>query len=101
MCPIAWMSSVQVQAIPLPTMDRTGPDLRAARVSSDHRAPATPVVWPELLCPPMLWLWAGCMAGLQSEKKRAADGTRFGGQRVFIFALPSQRTPEIQLGTSN
>ncbi|MGH0165362.1 UNVERIFIED_CONTAM: hypothetical protein FKN15_053663 [Acipenser sinensis] len=26
------------------------------------------------------------MVGLQCEKKRSADGTRFGGQRVFIFA---------------
>ncbi|MGH0161344.1 UNVERIFIED_CONTAM: hypothetical protein FKN15_046520, partial [Acipenser sinensis] len=40
-------------------------------------------------------LWAlllgGCMVSLQCEKKRSADGTRFGGQRVFVFALPSQR----------
>ncbi|MGH0141041.1 UNVERIFIED_CONTAM: hypothetical protein FKN15_007570 [Acipenser sinensis] len=26
--------------------------------------------------------------GLQSEKKQLADGTRFGGQRVFVFAPP-------------
>ncbi|MGH0119904.1 UNVERIFIED_CONTAM: hypothetical protein FKN15_059832 [Acipenser sinensis] len=32
-----------------------------------------------------------CMVSLQCEKKRSADGTRFGGQRVFVFALPSQR----------
>ncbi|MGH0171703.1 UNVERIFIED_CONTAM: hypothetical protein FKN15_076838 [Acipenser sinensis] len=30
----------------------------------------------------------GCMVSLQCEKKRSADGTRFGGQRVFIFAAP-------------
>ncbi|MGH0132083.1 UNVERIFIED_CONTAM: hypothetical protein FKN15_027704 [Acipenser sinensis] len=33
-------------------------------------------------------LWAGYMAGLQSEKKWLADGTRFGGQRVFVFTAP-------------
>ncbi|MBN3283191.1 TGM1 glutamyltransferase, partial [Polyodon spathula] len=37
-------------------------------------------------------LSGGCMAGLQHVKKRAADGTLFGGQRVFVFApAPSQR----------
>ncbi|MGH0131109.1 UNVERIFIED_CONTAM: hypothetical protein FKN15_009751 [Acipenser sinensis] len=35
-----------------------------------------------------LSLWVGCMAGLQSEKKQSADGTHFGGQRVFVFAAP-------------
>ncbi|MGH0128511.1 UNVERIFIED_CONTAM: hypothetical protein FKN15_035362 [Acipenser sinensis] len=28
------------------------------------------------------------MVGLQCEKKRSADGTRFRGQRVFVFAAP-------------
>ncbi|MGH0179295.1 UNVERIFIED_CONTAM: hypothetical protein FKN15_001387 [Acipenser sinensis] len=35
-------------------------------------------------------LLGGCMASPQCEKKRSADGTRFGGQCVFVFALPSQ-----------
>ncbi|MGH0156023.1 UNVERIFIED_CONTAM: hypothetical protein FKN15_029833 [Acipenser sinensis] len=30
-------------------------------------------------------------AALSIENMRSADGTRFGGQRVFVFALPSQR----------
>ncbi|MGH0151302.1 UNVERIFIED_CONTAM: hypothetical protein FKN15_034081 [Acipenser sinensis] len=30
------------------------------------------------------------MVSPQCEKKRSADGTRFRGQRVFVFALPSQ-----------
>ncbi|MGH0187915.1 UNVERIFIED_CONTAM: hypothetical protein FKN15_030477 [Acipenser sinensis] len=52
------------------------------------RAPAgLPVSCPELRCPPTLYLWAGCMAGLQNEKQ-SADGTRFRGQRVFVFAPP-------------
>ncbi|MGH0181762.1 UNVERIFIED_CONTAM: hypothetical protein FKN15_007800 [Acipenser sinensis] len=34
---------------------------------------------------------SGCMAGLESEKKRSADGTRFGGQRVFVFTAPEQK----------
>ncbi|MGH0173127.1 UNVERIFIED_CONTAM: hypothetical protein FKN15_064628 [Acipenser sinensis] len=32
------------------------------------------------------------MVSPQCEKKQSADGTRFGGQRVFVFALPSQRS---------
>ncbi|MGH0146798.1 UNVERIFIED_CONTAM: hypothetical protein FKN15_008978 [Acipenser sinensis] len=36
-------------------------------------------------------LLGGCMESPQYEKKRSADGTRFRGQRVFVFALPSQR----------
>ncbi|MGH0181208.1 UNVERIFIED_CONTAM: hypothetical protein FKN15_005800 [Acipenser sinensis] len=32
----------------------------------------------------------------QREKKRSADGTRFGGQRVFIFTLPSQPRGGVQ-----
>ncbi|MGH0154945.1 UNVERIFIED_CONTAM: hypothetical protein FKN15_028298 [Acipenser sinensis] len=35
-------------------------------------------------------LLGGCMVSPQCEKKRSADGTRFGGQHVFIFTLPSQ-----------
>ncbi|MGH0147560.1 UNVERIFIED_CONTAM: hypothetical protein FKN15_076841 [Acipenser sinensis] len=30
-----------------------------------------------------LQLWVGCMTGLQSEKKRSADGTRFRGQHLL------------------
>ncbi|MGH0130169.1 UNVERIFIED_CONTAM: hypothetical protein FKN15_048947 [Acipenser sinensis] len=30
----------------------------------------------------------GCMVSLQCENKQSADGTRFGGQRVFVFAAP-------------
>ncbi|MGH0154647.1 UNVERIFIED_CONTAM: hypothetical protein FKN15_036954 [Acipenser sinensis] len=30
----------------------------------------------------------GCMVSLQCEKKRSADGTCFGGQRVLVFATP-------------
>ncbi|MGH0162474.1 UNVERIFIED_CONTAM: hypothetical protein FKN15_063579 [Acipenser sinensis] len=36
-------------------------------------------------------LLGGCMVSPQCEKKQSADGTRFRGQRVFVFALPSQR----------
>ncbi|MGH0185309.1 UNVERIFIED_CONTAM: hypothetical protein FKN15_017731 [Acipenser sinensis] len=60
MRPIAWTSPVQVQAIPLPTVDgssqgggaklakrRLGEGgLRSARVSSVHCTRATPVDWP-------------------------------------------------------
>ncbi|MGH0187054.1 UNVERIFIED_CONTAM: hypothetical protein FKN15_023599 [Acipenser sinensis] len=51
MHPIAWTSPVRVQAIPLPTVDESsqgarGGGLRSVRVSSAHRVPATPVVWP-------------------------------------------------------
>ncbi|MGH0169253.1 UNVERIFIED_CONTAM: hypothetical protein FKN15_056446 [Acipenser sinensis] len=35
-------------------------------------------------------LLGGCMVSPQCEKKRSADGTHFGGQCVFVFALPSQ-----------
>ncbi|MGH0178616.1 UNVERIFIED_CONTAM: hypothetical protein FKN15_077503 [Acipenser sinensis] len=75
-----------------------GGRVRSARMSSAHRAPAPPVVWPGacgLACKlpraalssdavALRWLHSEC------EKKRTADGTRFGGQRVFIFTLPSQ-----------
>ncbi|MGH0168571.1 UNVERIFIED_CONTAM: hypothetical protein FKN15_055045 [Acipenser sinensis] len=42
------------------------------------------------------------MAGLQSEKKRPADGTRFGRQHVFIFAVPesAQWWDRSQIGLS-
>ncbi|MGH0156132.1 UNVERIFIED_CONTAM: hypothetical protein FKN15_031295 [Acipenser sinensis] len=57
---IAWTSRVRIQALPQPTMDGELPGggaqlaerrpgggrVRSARVSSAHRAPATPVVWP-------------------------------------------------------
>ncbi|MGH0157445.1 UNVERIFIED_CONTAM: hypothetical protein FKN15_033710 [Acipenser sinensis] len=60
MCPIAWSLPDRVQAIPLPTVDGSsqgavhnwpsaapgGGRVRSARVSSAHRTPATPVVWP-------------------------------------------------------
>ncbi|MGH0184082.1 UNVERIFIED_CONTAM: hypothetical protein FKN15_013918 [Acipenser sinensis] len=36
-------------------------------------------------------LLGGSTVSPQCEKKRSADGTRFGGQCVFVFALPSQR----------
>ncbi|MGH0145789.1 UNVERIFIED_CONTAM: hypothetical protein FKN15_006240 [Acipenser sinensis] len=66
------------------------------------RPAATPVVWPGacgLACKlPESYVVlrrcssGGCMVSLQSVKKRSADGTRFGVQCVFVFALPSQRT---------
>ncbi|MBN3285237.1 TRPS1 factor, partial [Polyodon spathula] len=55
-------------AIPLLTVDRR----------SEHN-------WPSAI-----QLCLGCIAGLQSEKKRLADDTRFGGQRVFVFAAPKR-----------
>ncbi|MGH0142054.1 UNVERIFIED_CONTAM: hypothetical protein FKN15_075219 [Acipenser sinensis] len=36
-------------------------------------------------------LLVGCVVSPQCEKKRSADGTRFGGQCVFVLALLSQR----------
>ncbi|MGH0118379.1 UNVERIFIED_CONTAM: hypothetical protein FKN15_047784 [Acipenser sinensis] len=42
-------------------------------------------------CPRAALSLGVCMVSPQCEKKRSADGTRFGGQRVFVFALPSQR----------
>ncbi|MGH0146788.1 UNVERIFIED_CONTAM: hypothetical protein FKN15_009060 [Acipenser sinensis] len=60
---------------------------RSARVSSAHRAPTTPVVCPAALSSNAVAL-GGCMVSLQCVKKRSADGTLFGGQRVLIFAAP-------------
>ncbi|MGH0184841.1 UNVERIFIED_CONTAM: hypothetical protein FKN15_016108 [Acipenser sinensis] len=39
----------------------------------------------------VLKLLGSCMVSPQCEKKRSVDGTRFRGQCVFVFALPSQR----------
>ncbi|MGH0180204.1 UNVERIFIED_CONTAM: hypothetical protein FKN15_003665 [Acipenser sinensis] len=60
-----------------------------ARVSSVHRAPATPVVC-RLACKlPGAALSSVVVApSLQCEKKLLANGTWFGGQRVFVFAAP-------------
>ncbi|MGH0145136.1 UNVERIFIED_CONTAM: hypothetical protein FKN15_032185 [Acipenser sinensis] len=35
--------------------------------------------------------WLHGESAVWGEKKRSADGTRFGGQCVFVFGLPSQR----------
>ncbi|MGH0131311.1 UNVERIFIED_CONTAM: hypothetical protein FKN15_045535 [Acipenser sinensis] len=59
----AWMLPVRVQAIPQPTVD-------GSSQGAEHLG--------------------DCMVCPQCEKKRSADGTHFGGQRVFVFALPSQ-----------
>ncbi|MGH0119341.1 UNVERIFIED_CONTAM: hypothetical protein FKN15_002144 [Acipenser sinensis] len=58
----------------------------------------TPVVWPgacRLACKlPRAALFSdavalgGCMVSLQCVKKQAANGTRFGGQHVFVFTPP-------------
>ncbi|MGH0114973.1 UNVERIFIED_CONTAM: hypothetical protein FKN15_065897 [Acipenser sinensis] len=78
-----------------------GGRVRSARVSSAHRALATPVVWlgacglacklPRAALSSDAVALGGCMVSLQCVKKRAANGTRFGEQHVFVFALPSQR----------
>ncbi|MGH0163032.1 UNVERIFIED_CONTAM: hypothetical protein FKN15_058187 [Acipenser sinensis] len=47
----------------------------------------------------------GCMVSPQCEKNLLADCTRFGGQRVFVFALLSQRrggsAPDIEMKGEN
>ncbi|MGH0119320.1 UNVERIFIED_CONTAM: hypothetical protein FKN15_025791 [Acipenser sinensis] len=40
----------------------------------------------------------GCMVSLQCEKKRSADGTCFGGQRVLIFDAPKKMSLYDDLG---
>ncbi|MGH0133974.1 UNVERIFIED_CONTAM: hypothetical protein FKN15_036701 [Acipenser sinensis] len=101
MCPIAWTSPVRVQAIPLLTVDGSSQGaahnwLSAALegegdLGQGHRAPAPPVVWPGacgLACKlPRAALSSDAVA-LRCKKKRSADGTRFGGQRVLVFATP-------------
>ncbi|MGH0156710.1 UNVERIFIED_CONTAM: hypothetical protein FKN15_067323 [Acipenser sinensis] len=103
MRPIAWMLPVQVQAILLPTVDRRSQEavhnlLSAAqgeaRVSSAHHAPVTPVVWLgacRLACKlPRAALSSDAVAlrWLHGSLQSAADGTRFRGQSVFVFAAP-------------
>ncbi|MGH0169192.1 UNVERIFIED_CONTAM: hypothetical protein FKN15_056443 [Acipenser sinensis] len=75
-----------------------GGRVRSARVSSAHRTPATPVVWPcacGLACKLTRTALSsdavalgGCIVSLQCVEKQTADGTCFGGQRVFIFTPP-------------
>ncbi|MGH0160142.1 UNVERIFIED_CONTAM: hypothetical protein FKN15_058586 [Acipenser sinensis] len=105
MCSVPWTSPVRVQAIPQLTVDGKLPGggaqlaerRRGGRVSSAHRAPATPVVWPGtcgLACKlPRAALSSDAVA-LRRLHSESAECKEAGGSEDSVCSsshLPSQR----------